>query len=152
MKPNFFCVAAIPCFLFLLSTTLQAQSVLEIPTNSNDTIISLNKSDFELVNAFLKMNSISKSKYGSSSDQIVSLEMQRDILFNQIDMLKSEILILEDKNDQLIIDKIGMEMMSETARGMHLYEENLKIFWKTTSICGIPISFGVGFLINRNKN
>lgn len=152
MKPNFFCVAAIPCFLFLLSTTLQAQSVLEIPTNSNDTIISLNKSDFELVNAFLKMNSISKSKYGSSSDQIVSLEMQRDILFNQIDMLKSEILILEDKNDQLIIDKIFLENVSNSAIGNSVYEENVKRLWKTTSICGIPISFGVGFLINRNKN
>ncbi|MFM7618365.1 MAG: hypothetical protein ACKO5Y_00845 [Bacteroidota bacterium] len=123
-----------------------------MPTHSNDTIISLNKSDFELVNEFLKMNSISKSKYGSSSDQIVSLEMQRDILINQIDMLKSEIQILEDKNDQLITDKIGMEMMFETAHGLHLYEENVKRLWKMTSICGIPISFGVGFLINRNKN
>jgi len=152
MKPKFFPTIAIPCFLFLLNTTLQAQSVLEIPTNSNDTIISLNKSDFELVNEFLKMNSISKSRYGTSSDQIVYLEMQRDVLFNQIDMLKSEIIILEDKNDQLIIDKIFLEDISNSAIGNSVYEENMKRLWKTTSICGIPISFGLGFLINRNKN
>lgn len=68
-------------------------------------------------------------------------------MIKNFESLNETIKLLEDKNDQLIIDKIGMEMMFETAHGMHLYEENVKRLWKTTTIIGIPVSVGLGIVI-----
>jgi len=112
-----------------------------------DTLITIKKSDLVILNKVISSESFYRSMYGNSSEKVKNLEMQNELMIKNFESLNETIKLLEDKNDQLIIDKIGMEMMFETAHGMHLYEENVKRLWKTTTIIGIPVSVGLGIVI-----
>jgi hypothetical protein len=85
--------------------------------------------------------------YGNSSEKVRNLEMQNELMIKNFESLNETIKLLEDKNDQLITDKIFLENVSNSAIANSVYHENVKILWKTTTIIGIPVSVGLGIII-----